>query len=166
MRLKRREYVNADAIAAGISPFKPEQTAIQAGRLMLERIHYLANRGEDFAFETTMASKTFVPLLRKCKNKGYSITLIYLWLASPELAIKRVALRMAGGGHNIPADVIQRRYFKGLRNFYKLYLPFGDSWKLYDNSQDQPYLVAYKNENSAMEILQEKTWDIIKGSAQ
>jgi predicted ABC-type ATPase len=162
--LKCREYVNADAIAAGISPFKPEQTAIQAGRLMLERIHYLSNRGEDFAFETTMASKTFVPLLKKCKNKGYSITLIYLWLASPELAIKRVALRVAGGGHGIPVEVIRRRYKNGVSNFFRLYLPVCDSWGIYDNSSDHPIAVARKNVHKKEEIFKELILNNIKES--
>ena len=162
--LKCREYVNADAIAAGISPFKPEQTAIQAGRLMLERIHYLANRGEDFAFETTMASKTFVPLLRECKNKGYSVTLIYLWLANPDLAIKRVALRVEGGGHGIPADVIRRRYSNGVSNFFRLYMPVCDTWGIYDNSSDHPVLVARKNGHKKEEIFKKLTLNNIKES--
>lgn len=162
--LKCREYVNADAIAAGISPFMPEKTAIQAGRLMLQRIHYLANRGEDFAFETTMASKTFVSFLKECKNKGYSVNLIYLWLKNSELAVKRVALRVESGGHDIPADIIRRRYNNGLKNFFNLYLPIGDSCKLYDNSHDKPQLAAYKNGNNKEVILRKKIWNEIKES--
>lgn len=142
--LKCREYVNADAIAAGLSPFSPERTAIRAGRLMVERIHSLAQMGQDFAFETTMASRSFAPFLRQCKQNCYSVSLLYLWLKSPLLAGKRVALRVSGGGHDIPRPVIRRRYYRGLRNFVNLYLPICDQWWVYDNSADKPELVAYR----------------------
>ncbi len=127
------EYVNADAIAAGLSPLNPESMAIQAGRLMLERLQTLVNSGVDFAFETTLAARTFAPLLRDYKAKGYTINLIYFWLRSPDLAIERVARRVASGGHSIPEDVIRRRYDRGRRNLIELYLPLCDSWIVYDN---------------------------------
>lgn len=101
------EYVNADAIAAGLSPLNPESMAIQAGRLMVERLRILANSGVDFAFETTLAARTYVPFLQDCKVKGYNINLIYFWLKSPNLAVERVARRVSCGGHSIPEDVIQ-----------------------------------------------------------
>jgi predicted ABC-type ATPase len=129
-----KEYVNADSIAAGLSPFKPDEMAFAAGRLMLERIHLLANQGSDFAFETTGSSRTFAPFLLDCKNKNYEINLLYLWLESPELALERVATRVEDGGHNIPESVVRRRYSKSLVNLFKLYIPIVDEWFFYDNS--------------------------------
>ncbi|MHC5728674.1 MAG: zeta toxin family protein, partial [Nostoc sp.] len=117
------EYVNADEIAAGLSPFNPESVASQAGRLMLERLETLVNAEADFAFETTLAARNFARFLRECKNKGYIINLIYFWLQSPELAIARVRRRVESGGHNIREDTIRRRYKRGRKNLIELYLP-------------------------------------------
>jgi predicted ABC-type ATPase len=132
------EYVNADAIAAALSPFNPESVAITAGRIMLERLQTLSNSGTDFAFETTLAARSFAGFLRSCKT----INLIYFWLRSPELAVARVARRVASGGHSIPEDVIRRRYDRGLRNLIALYLPLCDNWIMYDNSYETAQLVA------------------------
>jgi predicted ABC-type ATPase len=136
------EYVNADAIAAGLSPFKPESVALQAGRLMLERLRSLSGAGVDFAFETTLASRTFVAFLMACREQGYTINLLYIWLESAELAVQRVAARVRGGGHSIPEATIRRRYELGRRNFVQLYMPLADLWKVYDNSGNSPILVA------------------------
>lgn len=136
------EYVNADAIATGLSPLNSESMAIQAGRLMLERLRLLANAGTDFAFETTLAARTFAPFLRDCKAKGYTVNLLYFWLRSPELAVERVARRVASGGHSIPEDVIRRRYERGRKNLLELYLPLCDRWIVYDNSEPVFRLVA------------------------
>jgi predicted ABC-type ATPase len=136
------EYVNADAIAAGLSPLNPESVAFKAGRLMLERLRTLSNSGVDFAFETTLASRTYASFLRNCKSKGYTINLIYFWLQSPELAIARVRRRVESGGHSIPEDVIRRRYERGRRNLIELYLPLCDYWIGYDNSSETPRLIA------------------------
>jgi predicted ABC-type ATPase len=136
------EYVNADAIAAGLSPLNPGSTAIQAGRLMLQRLQTLANAGTDFAFETTLAARTFVPFLRDCKAYGYTISLLYFWLRSPDLAVERVALRVKSGGHSIPEEVIRRRYERGRSNLLNLYLPICDDWMIFDNSQPEYRLVA------------------------
>src|ERR1043165_3268288 len=105
-----REFVNADNIAAGISPFNVEGVAIEAGRIMLARIDELLNLGVDFAIETTLATRSYVSLVHRAKALGYNVSLIYIWLNSPELALQRVAVRVRKGGHNIPADVVQRRY--------------------------------------------------------
>lgn len=140
--LKCEEYVNADAIAAALSPFHPNSTAIQAGRLMLERIHTLAQQKKAFAFETTMASRSFWAFLQKCKSNGYEMTAMYLWLENYELAIKRVKLRVRNGGHSVPEDVICRRYTRGLKNFFELYLPLADNWHLYDNSKEKAEKIA------------------------
>jgi predicted ABC-type ATPase len=116
------EYVNADAIAAGLSPLNPESMALQAGRLMLDRLQTLANSEADFASETTLAARTFAPFLQRCKSRGYTIGLLYFWLRSPDLAVERVARRVASGGHSIPEDVIRRRYERGRGNLIDLYL--------------------------------------------
>jgi predicted ABC-type ATPase len=136
------EYVNADEIAAGLSPFNPESVAMQAGRLMLERLQTLADSKADFAFETTLAARHFARFLRDCKGEGYTVNLIYFWLPSPELAIFRVQRRVESGGHNIPADVIRRRYERGRTNLTQLYLPLCARWIVYDNSSSTPVLVA------------------------
>jgi len=132
--LKCREFVNADEIAAGISPFNPEGVAIQAGRLMIDRIIQLLKDGETFAFETTLATRSYVKLIQQAKKRGYFVTLLFFSLSSSEQAQRRVAQRVSMGGHNIPADVIIRRYEAGLQNLFQLYMPVCDYWTLYDNS--------------------------------
>ena len=141
------EYVNADIIAAGLSALNPESVAIQAGRLMLQRLQTLSSKGANFAFETTLAARTFAPFLRNCQTQGYTVNLIYFWLQSPELAIQRVRRRVEAGGHSIPEDVIRRRYDRGRRNLGQLYLPLCDSWIVYDNTRNSPRLIAEKSLN-------------------
>jgi predicted ABC-type ATPase len=137
------EYVNADVIARGLSGFNPDKAAFQAGRIMLERVRELANQRIDFAFETTLASKTFAPWIGRLRQTGYDFILLYLWVPSPEMSIERVADRVRKGGHHVPAETVERRYYGGLRNFFQLYRPLADEWRLYDNSQpDAPRLVA------------------------
>ncbi len=136
------EYVNADAIAAGLSPLNPDSMAMEAGRLMIMRLRTLSNSGSDFAFETTLAARSFAPFIIGCKAKGYTINLIYFWLQSVNLAVERVATRVASGGHSIPEDVIRRRYQQGRRNLISLYLPLCDGWMIYDNSRSSPLFVA------------------------
>jgi len=111
-----REFVNADNIAAGLSPFNPESVAIEAGRIMLKRIDELLNEGADFALETTLSTRSYVPFIKKAKQAGYEVTLLYFWLDSPQTAYNRVAKRVSEGGHDIPIDVIKRRYFRGIKN--------------------------------------------------
>ena len=129
-----REFVNADEIAAGLSPFNPEGVALQAGRLMIDRIIHLLKEGETFAFETTLATRSYVKLIQQAQRRGYFVTLLFFALSSPEQAIRRVEKRVSMGGHNIPEDVIRRRYDAGLRNLFQLYMPIVDYWTLYDNS--------------------------------
>lgn len=136
------EYVNADEIASGLSPFNLESVARQAGRLMLERLDTLVQERANFAFETTLAARSFAHFLRNCQADGYTINLIYFWLQTPELAIERVHRRVESGGHNIPEEVIRRRYERGRKNLTQLYLPLWDKWIIYDNSRDNPLLVA------------------------
>jgi predicted ABC-type ATPase len=125
--LQITNFVNADNIAYGLSAFEPEKAAIQAGRIMLERIRFLASNKENFAFETTLASRTFAPWIKKLKNDGYLFHLVYLLLDSPDLAISRVKERVKLGGHSVPEDVIRRRYHAGIRNFFNLYKPIADA---------------------------------------
>jgi predicted ABC-type ATPase len=156
------EYVNADAIAQALSPFKPGEVSIEAGRLMLKRIRELAMRAETFAFETTMASRSFLPFLKKCKLKGYEVHLIYIWLRSPELAVARVAQRVECGGHAVEESTIRMRYLRGAVNFLNLYAPVADSWTVYDNSDEYPLLVAEKTQNGHIQIQLNEIWKALQ----
>lgn len=129
-----QEFVNADEIAKGLSPFHPESVAIEAGRLMLERIDLLLSRRISFAIETTLATRSYKKLVEKAQSLGYEVTLIFFWLKTPELAVRRVAYRVANGGHNIPTDVIYRRYWLGLQNFFDIFAPIVDRWIISDSS--------------------------------
>jgi len=155
------EFVNADLIAHGLSAFKPEMTAFHAGRIMLERIHYLAKKRVNFSFETTLASKTFAPLITELRKTGYVFHLVFLWLPSEEFAINRVAERVRMGGHNVPEDTIRRRYHAGLRNFFNLYRPLADSWVFYDNSVAKPTLIAYSNQEQRLIVPDSIIWHTI-----
>jgi predicted ABC-type ATPase len=141
-RIEIRQFVNADVIASGLSAYAPETAAIQAGRIMLTRLAELSRLREDFAFETTLASRSFAPFLRALKSQGYTITIFYVWLRSPALAVQRVAARVRDGGHHVPAETIQQRYWRGLANFGRLYRPLADAWVLCDNSGTEPVVVA------------------------
>jgi predicted ABC-type ATPase len=138
-----REFVNADLIAAGLSPFNPEGQAIQAGRLMLSRIESLARQRIDFGFETTLAGRGWLPLLQDLRQRGYRLNMFFLWLPSPDLAVQRVVERVQAGGHSVPEEVIRRRFERGIRNFFEIYEPFLDGWLLLDNSALPPDLVAF-----------------------
>ena len=130
-----REYVNADEIAKGLSPFNPESVAIEAGRLMLERIDHLMTAGVSFSIETTLATKSYVNLVRRAHKQGYNVKLLFFWLESPEMAKLRVAERVAKGGHNIPEDVIERRYYAGIRNLFNLFMNEVDYWAIFMNTK-------------------------------
>ncbi len=136
------DFVNADLIAAGISPLDPEAGAITAGRVMLERIHALARQHKDFGFETTLAGRGYVRLFRELKRRGYEIHVFFLWLRTAELALKRIADRVQKGGHNVPADVVRRRFRKGLANLFGVYLPAFDTVRIYDNSREALHGIA------------------------
>lgn len=134
-------FINADLIAAGLSPFHPDTAAVQAGRLMLSEIDRHVGSGDSFAFETTLAGRSYARQVRRWQQQQYNVTLLFLKLLSEELAIARVAARVAQGGHNIPEDVIRRRYRQGWTNFEHLYRPLVNHWELYDNSGDEPQLL-------------------------
>ena len=142
---KTLEFINADLIAGGLSPFVPERAAIQAGRIMLEQIQTLSSRRKDFGFETTLSGKGYVNLFKDLKKKGYEIHLFFLWIPDPELAIERIADRVRRGGHKIPEDVVRRRFDRGLKNFFQIYRPLVDSWTIFDNSRDIPHLMAFED---------------------
>ncbi len=147
--LQCEEFVNADEIAKGLSPFHPEEMAIEAGKLMLRRIDILLEQHKTFAIETTLATRSYKSLIARAKEKGYTVTLLFFWLPSPEMAEMRVAARVASGGHNIPKDVIHRRYWLGLQNLFNIFAPVVDYWSLYDNSFDQnPIVLANEIVNS------------------
>ena len=151
------QFVNADIIAASLNPDDVDSAAIQASRIMLQRLQHLAQENLDFAFETTLAARTFAKFLRSCKAEGYTINLIYIWLNSPELALSRVAKRVASGGHNIPEDIIVRRYERGRKNFFELYMAIADRWIVYNNSQQRQKL-AEKPLNQSVIIYQSQVW--------
>jgi predicted ABC-type ATPase len=137
-----KEFVNADLIASGLSPFSPEVASLRAGRLLLEQIRWLASTRRDFGFETTLAGVTYVSLFRRLKDEGYRIHLFFLWLPSVELALARIADRVRRGGHHIPEPVVRRRFHKGVQNLFTLYRPLLDLWMLFDNSGAEPLMVA------------------------
>jgi predicted ABC-type ATPase len=159
------EYVNADAIAAGLSPLNPDAMAILAGRLMLQRLRELMAAQVDFAFESTLAARSFVLFLQDCKAQGYLIHLAYFWLRSPELAIARVARRVASGGHDIPETIIRRRYDRSLQNLRELYLPLCDSWLIFDNSETRPEPIARYMSGTVPLIQNEVSWKIMMGES-
>lgn len=152
------EFVNADIIAAQINPNDVDAVAIAASRLMLDRLKVLAVQNVDFSFETTLAARSFAPFLRKCKQKGYKVNLIYVWLPNSDLALQRVQKRVASGGHNIPQDIIIRRYQRGLNNFVDLYSPLADYWIVYDNSQSPTQVIAEQTINNSPIIYQPLAW--------
>lgn len=131
-----REFVNADEIAKGLSPFNPEEVAIEAGKIMLQRIEYLLSVRKTFAIETTLATRSHRNLICKAKDLGYETMLLFFWLPSPQQAEKRVAMRVSSGGHNIPNDVINRRYWRGIQNLFDIFEPLVDNWSLYDNTDE------------------------------
>ena len=130
-----KEFVNADEIARGLSPFNPDSVAIEAGRLMLKRIEELLEKGETFSIETTLSTKSYINLVRRAQAKGYVVKVLFFWLNSPELALLRIAERVAKGGHNIPEPTVRRRYVAGINNLFRLFMNEVDYWDIYDNSE-------------------------------
>jgi predicted ABC-type ATPase len=136
-------FVNADLIAAGLSPFNPEVVAMRAGRLMLELIDEHVARGDSFAFETTLASKSYARHIPHWQAAGYHVTLLFLALPSADAALQRVRERVAQGGHSVLEAVVRRRFLAGKRNFEAEYKPLVDAWALYDNSNAEPILLGW-----------------------
>jgi predicted ABC-type ATPase len=159
--LNCREFVNADNIAAGLSPFNPESVALEAGRIMLKRINELLETGVDFALETTLATKSYVPFVKKAQQKGYNVTLLYFWLKSPKMASERVAKRVSSGGHNIPENVIKRRYYRGINNLINLYVPICDKWIVINNVNVITEIVAQSSKDFEETVVNNDIWQII-----
>lgn len=157
--LEIQHFVNADWIARGLSGFNPESAAIEAGRIMLARLKQLAESRCTFAFETTLATRSFAPWLRELCDSGYLFALVFLWLPDAEQAVSRVAERVRQGGHNVPGDTIRRRHAAGLRNFFQLYQPWATGWRFYDNSkQGKPRLIATGSGIMENTIVDELAW--------
>jgi len=155
------EYVNADSIAAGISGFQPQTVAFDAGRTMLKRLHALAEQRLSFAFETTLASRTWAPWILSLREKGYAFNLVFVWLVTAEIAGQRVQERARTGGHDIPEEAIRRRYQRGIRNFHELYRPMASSWVVYNNSMSGvPEIIAEGRENRRDIIHQPALWSM------
>ena len=157
--LNCHEYVNADEIARGLSPFQPEKVAIEAGKIMLGRIEYLLNENSNFAFETTLATKSYKNTILKAQATGYNVTLLFFWLQTVELAKKRVQKRVSEGGHNIEPEVIERRYLGGIRNLFDIYLPITDEVLIFDNSEGKHELIAEKSDDSTVIIINEQKYN-------
>ena len=160
--LNCKEFVNADEIARGLSPFNPQGMAIEAGKLMLKRIDELLQKEESFSIETTLSTRSYFKLVETAHQKGYNVTLLYFWLESPEQAIERVAERVSKGGHDIPKDVIIRRYWAGLNNLFDIYMPIVDSWILVNNSQTPRIIVALGGKNHTTKIEDKECFTKIK----
>ena len=139
-----KEFINADEIAKGLSPFQPESVAMQAGRIMLARMDELLQKGETFAFETTLATKSYKQKIEWAQANGYEVTLLFFWLDSPNIAKKRVAQRVAEGGHNIPLETIERRYYNGIANLFAIYIDMVDICYIFDNSEGERTPIAKK----------------------
>ena len=142
--LNCKEFVNADEIAKGLSPFQPESVAMQAGRIMLARMDELLQKGETFAFETTLATKSYKQKIEWAQANGYEVTLLFFWLDSPNMAKKRVAQRVAEGGHSIPSETIERRYHNGIANLFAIYIDMVDICYIFDNSEGERTPIAKK----------------------
>ena len=164
-RLGIDQFVNADLIARGLSPFAPDRMAFRAGRLMLERMRDLRAQQQSFGFETTLATRSYAPFLRSAQAAGYVVELVYIWLSNVDLALSRVRGRVAQGGHDVPADVVHRRYYRGLRNLFSIYIPTCDLWTLVDNSGDQLITVAHGGRDKQTEIADSERWTRIRRQA-
>lgn len=161
--LSVEEFVNADVIARGLSSFQPESVAMEAGRIMLQRLHALSDGRKNFAFETTLASRSFAPWIRELKATGYLFYLVFLWLPAPELSVARVAQRVKVGGHHVPDQTVFRRYRAGILNFFELYRPLTTRWKWYDNSTPgAPKLLASGEGDANERVYDRRTWSNIK----
>lgn len=156
------EFVNSDVIAHGLSAFAPERAAFEAGRITLARLRELASARVDFALVTTLATRSYAPWLRRLQDSGYQVGLVFLWLENVDIAIKRVSARVAAGGHSIPEPTILRRYERGLRNLFQLYMPFTNSWRVFHASPIIPKEIARYDESAGEVIFEHDLWKQIK----
>jgi predicted ABC-type ATPase len=162
--LKVEEFVNADTLAQGLSAFRPEDVALDAGRIMLRRLGELEAQRKSFAFEATLASQALAGRLARLKGCGYAVHIVFLWLPTAELAIARVAERVRAGGHDVPTDSVRRRFSRGIRNFFTLYRPIADTWRLYDGSSIRgPRLIASGGVRTQTQVRNQETWRLASG---
>ena len=159
-----KEFINADEIAKGLSPFQPESVAMQAGRIMLARMDELLQKGETFAFETTLATKSYKQKIEWAQANGYEVTLLFFWLDSPNIAKERVAQRVAEGGHNIPLETIERRYYNGIANLFTIYIDMVDICYIFDNSEGRKELIAQKERHKDIVIYNNDKFNLIKNN--
>ena len=160
-----KEFVNADQIASGLSAFNTEAVAFEAGRIMLRRVHELARERSTFAFESTLASRSFHHFLVQLKADGYRVMLFYVALMSPELAVARVQHRVRMGGHDVPEDIVRRRFHRSLKNLFELYLPIADRWRVFDNStRTKPSKIA--EQGKSLRIIARTKWQHLQSLAQ
>lgn len=159
-----KEFVNADEIAKGLSPFQPEKVSFEAGRIMLKRIKGLLNENESFGFETTLSTKSYKNKILNAKQNGYTVTLLFFWLNNVDLAKERVKTRVKEGGHNIPNKVIERRYIKGIKNLFDIYMDIVDGALIFDNSFGKHELIAQKIEYEDIVISNAKKYNELKKS--
>lgn len=158
--LNCKEFVNADEIAKGLSPFQPEKVAFEAGRIMLKRINELLSENENFAFETTLSTRSYKNKIIEAKAKGYRVTLLFFWLQSTELAKERVKTRVLEGGHNIETAIIERRYQRGIENLFDIYLPIVDGALIFDNSEGMHELIADKQIDGLLNISNQEKFNL------
>ena len=156
------EFVNSDEFAKGLSPFDPSKASIQASRYMLMKIRYLLKNKKDFAVETTLATRTLLKIVKAAQAEGYTVTLLYFWLKTPELAVERVRARVAAGGHDIPEETIRRRYQVGIDYFFHYYAPISERWILADNSQIPFRVIAEGSKSDVINIRDKETYEKIK----
>jgi predicted ABC-type ATPase len=157
------EFVNADVIARGLSAFAPERASMAAGRIMMRRLRELAAARRNFAFETTLASRSFASWLNKLRTQRYLVVLVFLWLPSEEMAVQRVAERVRAGGHDVPESIVRRRYRAGIRNFFALFRPLADAWQVIDNSAiDSPRVVATGKVGQEVVVKDAAVWNRIQ----
>lgn len=159
-------FLNADEIARGLSPFDPDEAAVAAGRLLIGNMENFIRVGESFAFETTCAGRSHLQRLRACRSNGYQIVFVFLWLPSAEHALARVAQRVANGGHGIPRDVVIRRYAAGLRNMRHQFLPLADVALVYDNSGEGRTLIAAKETGGSLVIHDSVRWQLMEDATR
>ena len=157
-----KEFVNADEIAKGLSPFQPEKVSFEAGRLMLNRINELIEENESFAFETTLSTKSYKNKIIEAKTKGFTVTLLFFWLQSIDLAKERVKVRVSEGGHNIEPEIIERRYQRGIKNLFDIYLPIVDGALIFDNSEGKYELLAEKTIDGNLNIIKQIKFETLK----
>lgn len=160
--LECNQFVNSDEFAKGLAPFSPETASIQASRYMLIKTRYLFKKRKDFAIETTLATRALLKMTKEAQEEGYTVTILYFWLNSPDLAVERVKARVAAGGHNIPEETIRRRYQVGIKYFFRDYAPLCDRWILADNSKVPFRVIAEGSKNGPTSIKDEQTYDLIR----